>query len=358
MDAVRGAFVACLVGTLWCLSAACAQAEDRVLLFESPRLRPGLCGALRIQLVDTANVRCVRDTFGEELPARIAAAANAVQAERARLGILLERDPKPTQVRMYIVAGRKDEAVIAIERIEDRKEPDVDRSLALKVRDALDVMTRAVLPATAGPQTTQGSSNITKSLLPSVVSPPPVSNVEAPVPSPWAFVLEAGGGALFGNPGTRAAGRLLAGGRYNGARFSTELTFGARFHARLAQESRAGTVDENEWGPELSLRNLWRYRRLQLGAFAELMWLRIDARGSTVSGARGTSSQGIIGSSLGIDLRVRLFASAFVRVAPGLDILSVAQRFALDERVTLDVGRTRVLLPVSFLVALPIGGDV
>ncbi len=366
IGAVRGAVVALVV---WLLSAACVRAEDSIVLFQSGKLRSGLCAALRIQLSDVAQVRCVADAFGNELPARIAGAARLVQSEQARLGVLLERDPNPKRVRMYIVAARTDQAVIAIERIEDRPEPDVDRSLALKVRDALDVVSRAVLPPT--PATTEATepappaaeATLPPNLLVGVIAPrlseaPKGPETEAADASlPWAAVLEAGGGALFGNPATRGAGRLLAGGRFNGTGVSGELLFGARIHGPVSQKSAAGVVDEGEWGPELSLRALWSHRRLQLGAFAEAMWLSMDARGSTNTGARGTKKQRVLTSSLGVDMRLRLFTSAFVRLAPALEVLSVAQRFAVDERVTLDIGRTRVLLPISFLVALPVGGD-
>ncbi len=343
------------------------------MLFEMRKLRPALCSALRIQLADAAQVRCVPDKFGPDLPARIAGASNVVRTSQGRLGIFLERDPNPGQVRMYIVAARKDEAVIAIERIQDRPEPDVDRSLAIKVRDALDVLTRAVLPA---PQTASQSSAVPSqssaassqssapappSLLVGVVAPRPVNdandNVRSASPLPWAAVLEAGGGALFGRPRTRGAGRVLAGGRYNSKVWSAELTVGARIHGTVSQKSTAGAVDEGEWGPELSLRWLWRKSRVEVGVFGEAMWLRMDARGTTRTGERGSKHQGSLTSSLGLDARVRLFSSAFLRVAPGLEVFSVEQRFAVDDRVTMTLGRTRVLLPLSFLVALPIGGQ-
>src|SRR5687768_9552592 len=162
----------CLLTLLmWLCLSPCARADDRVLLFEQKGLRPGLCAALRIQLTGAAQVTCEREGDEATLSERITRAAERVKAEDARVGLLIERDPDPRLVRMYIVAAQNDQAVVAIERIEDRPEPDVDRSLALKVRDAFFVIEQV----TERPKTK----------LAAVVAPPPTpSNAPLAVAEP------------------------------------------------------------------------------------------------------------------------------------------------------------------------------
>jgi len=339
--AVRGLMI---VLAVWAWGACCARAEDVVRLFETKGLRPALCSALRIQVSDLGDVRCEVDALDSDLPARIEAAAEVVQNKQARLSVLLERDPNPRRVRMYIVGGRDDEAVIAIENIENKPDPDVDRALALKVRDALDAFELVKQSVAAGASTP----------LAAVVAPRSVESV----PERWAALLEAGGGLLAGGgSGARAAGKMLAGARLSAASLRAELALGARLHSDITQQSGGASVDESEWGPLLSLRGLWSSARFELGAVSEVTFLSMHAQGTTASGARGSKREGSLALSLGLDARVLLFRATSLRFAPAIEVLSVAQRFSVDDRVTMNLGRTRVLVPLSLLLALPLGGE-
>jgi hypothetical protein len=140
---------------VWLLAVLGARADEGVVLREGGAARPGLCAALRIQLSGIAPVSCEAEPARAALSERIAATAARLREQHARLGVLLERDPEPGLLRMYIVAARDDQAVLAIERIEDRPEPDIDRSLALKIGDAYEVM--AIVQA-AAPQAGAGGT--------------------------------------------------------------------------------------------------------------------------------------------------------------------------------------------------------
>ncbi len=329
---------------VWAWGTSCARAEDIVRLFETKGLRPSLCGSLRIQLSDLGEVHCEADRLGSDLSTRIEAAAKVVRNGQAQLSVLLERDPDPARVRMYIVGGRTDEAVIAIEHIENKPDPDVDRALALKVRDALDAfeLVRQSMTHDASPA------------LASAIAPRAAQREQAP----WSALLEAGGGLLVGGGGgPRAAGRVLVGGRFEASTLRAELALGARLHSNVSRASAVGSVNESEWGPLLSLRGVWSTARVEIGAATEASFLNMRAQGTTQSGARGSKREGTLVLSLGIDARVLVFGTTYLRCAPAIEILSVDQRFSLDDRVTMDLGRTRVLVPLSVLWALPLGGE-
>ncbi|MDB4987691.1 MAG: hypothetical protein JWN04_2869, partial [Myxococcaceae bacterium] len=173
-----------------------AHARDSVLLLEEEGLRPALCAALRIQLSDLADVQCRTAEPATDLATRIRLASGHVASEQRRLAVLLERDPEPNRVRMILVGTEPDRAVLAIESIEDREAPDVDRSLALKVRDVFELLEADVASTTP-------SAGLVR-----VLTPPR----RAPSARPMRVLLEAGA-ALSAGAQTRAAGVLGVGAR-------------------------------------------------------------------------------------------------------------------------------------------------
>lgn len=305
------------------------------MLRERDGLRPGLCVALRIQLSDAAEVRCEPDEGTDELSERIAATAARVRELDARLGVILERDPDPGRVRMYIVSADSAQAVIAIERIEDRPEPDVDRSLALKVRDAYEVV-EAVAEAPS----------------------PLLATLSERRPSgpEHALFLEAGGGLGVG-AGARGLATLTLGLSRAQPGFRLEAGVGARFGSGSEVVRSFGRVSVRERGPLVSLRATHSSERLEVGGVVEAMASLVSALGTASDGARGERRLLTPTLGLGADLRVRLFASAFLRFAPMLELSAFRRRFSVDERVVSDEGLVRLTLPLSLLVSLPLRGS-
>ncbi|MDB4973646.1 MAG: hypothetical protein JWN48_1987, partial [Myxococcaceae bacterium] len=134
-------------------------------------MRPGLCAALRIQLSDLADVRCSASALETALSQRIAESSSEVVREHAKLGVLLERDPDLSRVRMLLVGAREDHALLAIERIEDRPAPDIDRSLALKVRDTLESLQAASATQTRRETATPEPASASASQLAATLAP-------------------------------------------------------------------------------------------------------------------------------------------------------------------------------------------
>jgi len=321
---------------MWLAVCACAQADEGVLLRSEKGLRSHLCGALRIQLTGTAEVYCESEQGVESLAQRIASTAKRVRERGARLGLLLEADESPGRVRMYIVSTLSDRAVIAIESIEDRPEPDVDRSLALKVLDAYQVVTaaRVVLP----------SSQL--AIAATLARP-------APTIRAWLTFLDAGGGVSVGSRKRTFAAfalgmtRLLPASRL-------ELGAGARLASRDREQSRAGQVSVFERGGVLTARLLLRRGRFELGGAMDGLLSVFSAEGVARDGSRGERRLLVPSFALALDVRYRLFANAFLRAAPALELSLLQQRWAIDGSTLIDQGLARVSLPLSLVVALPL----
>lgn len=347
----------------WLLSAAVvgaagvAQARDTVLLLQAELLRPDLCVALRIQLTDLADVRCLTRPSGRDLAARIADAAASVAREPARLAVLLERDPDPRYLRMILVGQPDDRAVLAVESIEDRAAPDVDRSLALKVRDTIEVLDASRAGAEAAGETHPRASLAT-------VLAPPRTGSRAPSLAPWRGLLEVGG-ALGTSGAARGAGVVALGLRAGFRAGYGELALGAQLSSGLDERSAAGHVEEREWGLALALRAGREWSSFSLGALLELGVLRVHARGFTaVDDSQGEYARALARLGVGLDLRVVLLHAptrVVLRLAPTLQVDPQRQRFELDEKRALDLGFVHAWLPLTLLFELPLqlsdGGD-
>ncbi|HEX6242508.1 MAG TPA: hypothetical protein VFZ61_16460 [Polyangiales bacterium] len=324
------------------------------MLFQQQGLRPGLCVALRIQLSDAADVGCVPEGASADLAQRLEAAATQVRDQDARLGVLIERDPDPGRVRMYILSSRTDQAVIAIEAIEDRPEPDVDRSLALKVRNAFELV---VFVKTHAPTTT--------SPLSAVLAPPPPPAASAARPL-WVLLLDAGAGLALGN-GLRAVSSVALGlGRQrdssvpgadgrSGSRW--ELALGARLYSERTETEGPLRLSMVERGPTLVGRRLWHKDIFEWGASLEAMLSVVKADGTARDGNQDTARLLTPVLSPGLELRVRLFSAAYLRFAPTLEIPTIQRTLRVDGEPLMEDAPVRASLPLSLLVLLPIRGE-
>ena len=334
---------------IWLAVCAGAQADEGVVLLEQAGLRSRLCGALRIQLTGAAEVQCEPEGATDSLAQRISSSAERVRTLGARLGVLLERDPDPKRVRMYIVSGLGDRAVVAIESIEDRPEPDVDRSLALKVADAYQVVAAVRLAAP------QSEAPVAALLAPRLTAPPAALH-ERGTPSGWLAFLDAGGGVSLSER-TRALASLALGiGRArSGSRF--ELGAGVRLASRVHAQGALGRVTVHERGLQLSARLLWRLGRIELGGALTGLLAIASAEGLANDGSRGERKLLVPALDLALDLRLRLFPGASMRAAPGLELAAVRQRWAVDGSVLLDQRPARMVSLLSLVVSLPLSRE-
>lgn len=319
-----------------CLTATFARAQDRVLLLETPELRPELCGALRIQLTDVAAVRC-SPAPGGPLPERIERAAAAVRDEGARLAVLLEREGEADAVRMVLVGPEPDRALLTMERHEGRPEPDIDRSLALKVRDALDVIEVAEEVVAE------------KSPLPALLAPRPREADR------MHLLFEGGGGASL-SLHTRAIGILAFGASLENTRLRAELALAGTLASQVTTRG-GGRVEEDEWALALSVRGLRKLGRVAFGGALEGGIVHMSADGETIDGTSGRAERLRPRLALALDLRVSPLRGLTLRLAPALEIYPTAQKFALDGEPRLELGHVRVLVPLTLLFELPVARE-
>jgi hypothetical protein len=133
-----------------------------------------------------------------------------------------------------------------------------------------------------------------------------------------------------------------------------ELGAGARFVSQHLESKDGASVSEVERGPLLSLRLLHEGARFAIGGALEpTLWLS-HAHGTASDGAQGSDRKALFALALALDLRVRLLSSVALRFAPGLEWLTTQQRYSVDGQVLSDLGRVRVLLPLSLFVGLPL----
>jgi hypothetical protein len=336
------------LGCFGCMLAGKVCAQD-LLLEERAGLRPGLCGTLRLQMSGLAEVRCEPESAGEALADRIASLAERVRDTRAQLGVLLERDPDPSRVRMYLVAGAADRAVIAIEAIEDRPDPDVDRSLALQARHAYETL--GMVPAGA-------PLPLAASLVLGPSERGAGSRGAALSAKAWLMFLDAGGGVSVQAPGLHdgGVGAIAAfhlGAARLGPRLRLEAGLGAQLLSRREASAASGRVSLAERGPALTLRALWRSRRCELGAVFEAFASVIRAQGTSPRGAHGAATRVTPTLAFGPDLRLRLFDHAFLRFAPLFEALVFDRHFAVDHVGVTHTGSWRFSAMFSLLVGLP-----
>lgn len=309
------------------------------MLLEASALRPGLCAALRIQLTDVAEVDCRPEAAGAPLSVRIARAATAATSADARLAVLLERDPDPRLVRMYLVGARPERAVIALERIEDRADADVDRSLALEVRSALEALAEASAASPASAPERLAPVLATRALDPRL-------------PSAWFALLEAGGAVLLGTQRQGAAVAAIGARRTRAQRYA-ELVLAGRVASRVHELHATGGVRLRGWGATLEARLGRSLRWAELGCVAAVGADRVSLRGTTRDGTTGGATLGVPRIGLGLDLRVFFIRGASLRLSPTIELHPVMQRYALDQQVVGTLGRARLALPLTLQIALP-----
>lgn len=136
-NACRLAVMACLLGG----SSALAQPTVLVLHGEGAPERPGLLGALNVQLAGVGSARAGGELEPGPLAQRVRAASRAAREQDALLSMWVEPDAPhdgEQQFLLYLVGPREGRALFQVMRLPDGADADVDRSLALKVREVFE----------------------------------------------------------------------------------------------------------------------------------------------------------------------------------------------------------------------------
>jgi hypothetical protein len=307
-----------------------APAQARVVLIqpEGEPPRPGLEPALRIQLRGTAEVIAVPQAFPSDVPARLSA-ASALAEEHDADWVLWTDPPQTTVPRsehavLYLVGRQNGRALIEVVSVPGGEGPEVDRSLALKVHELIDVREGAVYA---------------------------LGNAEVPEPEAqqrrvqlW---LEAGaqagiegdGGAAFDvliaiGPSLTTPALLLA--------LPIELAIGLprRF------ERDGDEVSWTELGATLWLKLGARLGPAVLGGALGAKLAFTDVEGTTQTGRQGTATELLPSAVASIDGELPLSSSLGARLALGTELRWKRQHFLIEGE---DVGNTGRVVPFARL---------
>jgi hypothetical protein len=332
-----GGWLVWAAGCLLPAAQGSAQAEgDRVVLLEDPALppRPVLGQALRIQLFDRARVDVVQGPAASGLSERVAAASALAQDAL----VVVWAEPTVTlgdgsrEAVLYVVGHKQGRALVEIVRVQGGDSPDVDRSLALKVREVVDEVRK---------NRERGAET---GLLLEPLQEPPLPLV--PPGGGWGATVGVGGavGPLsgFGQFGAQ----LYGGPAYAEARMRLTALLALTWYPELESSQGAATVRLREVGPGLLARAQVRADRAWLGLRAGLTLSFVDAEATSALG-RGGDDVRFVSWLSGVDVELPITRAVALSVALDLQTRFHRQRFAVSGREVVDFGRVRPLLLLS-----------
>ncbi len=310
-----------------------------MILREMPAVRPGLCGALRIQFAGVTEVRCVPDgEFNAPLSARVAQTARQVSASGAALGVFLERDPSPGLLRMYLVASRADQAVLSVESIEAKPDRDIDRGLALKVLEVFNTLQET---KDAG-----GAGALVGVLGGPVRGQAPTLPEGARGSGALRGFVEAGVGLRTGTTLTASVALSLGLSRQL-ERVRLDVVGGADMETPFEVRASSRHVRVVERGPTLAVRAVRSVGGVEFGGELHGRLAFVSAEGTALDGSRGERLLLLPYLGMGVDMRVSLTSRIWLRVAPTLDIALIHQRYEVDRITIVDAKILRLTLPLS-----------
>jgi hypothetical protein len=312
----------------------CAQAGDvlppRVVLIqpESEPPRPGLEPALRIQMRGTAEVIAVPNAFPSDMPARLSA-ASALAEEHDADWVLWTDPPQTTppeseQAVLYLVGRQNGRALIEVVRVPGGEGPEVDRSLALKVHELIDVREGAAYA---------------------------LGNAEVPEPEGerkrvqlW---LEAGAqGGLEGDGGAAFDVLVAIGPSLSTPAFVVALPIELAIGLPRNIERGGDEVSWTELGATVWLKLGTRLGSAVLGGGLGAKLALTDVEGTTQTGRQGTATALLPSVAASLDGELPLSASLGARLALGAELRFKRQHFLIEGE---DVGDTGRVMPFARL---------
>lgn len=314
---------------LICSFSQAAYAQSQVLLYRMHKqpLREGLYAALRIQLAGVANVSRAGDLNDSAITDRVATAAANVKEKRAILAVWVEGPVEladgSSELELYLVGERSGRAVVELLRLPAGKGPDIDRSLALKVREVVDVLLESH-----------------ERLL---LNEPSKATTEADYGPSWGWIYGAGvfaatqSGSRFGQWGVGLEGGVFL--RVSDCRLAGEALL--HLHGQVEIEDEHGQVFVNEVTPGVGIRNLVDYRPFSFGVLLGFQMRIIDARGVTPSSAEG-DNQTVLPSFLAAgETQLEFDKVLALRLDLGLQMAVQQKVYAINNREVAILGQLR-----------------
>jgi hypothetical protein len=333
---VRAIAIACVIAVALASTASLAAASTGpsivVLTVEGEPARTGLKDELSIQLRGFASVE---DNLGSIRRATMIDMLDQASAKAREAGVdfaiwVESGSPAsdPIAVVLYLVSDRRAQALVEVVRLAaDSDGPDVDRALAIKVREVL----RA---ARSNPEASMAS----------IVTSRPVA-----IRRPGAAIapLLALGGSVVPLPARSAQASLVlsAGARLAQVRVPGmwELRATAHLNGATATETAAGRVEVAETAVSVAAVGLGSVGRLRAGGGIALGARRLDAAGTTRLFNSGAAVRWTPIASVGPEVRLGVGGGLELGAVVALELAARGERFALNREVVVDVGRARLV---------------
>jgi hypothetical protein len=130
-----------------------------------------------------------------------------------------------------------------------------------------------------------------------------------------------------------------------------ELRGVLRLGGSVATENDVGRVEVSDTALALAAGALWRSGRWRAGGGFAIGARRLAADGTTAAGAHGDKVRWTPAVAAGPEVRVVVVGGLELGAGLSVDVAANRQRFALNERVVLDVGRARLIADLFLLIS-------
>ncbi|MET0389382.1 MAG: hypothetical protein ABW321_25635 [Polyangiales bacterium] len=329
----------CLCVTVSIAGSAAADGEAVLWMEDVGVPRPGLRAALQIQL-GTDGI--LTDTWrgAGHLRARIDQ-ANALAAQTGVTAVAWVEVEPPTSgersASLYVVGVRAGRALLEVVSVPGSHTPDLERVLAMKLRELLGEL----------------RNNRSRSLLSAQPTRPPTAAEPSGLQLGFNAALGARLASTIGPTLTRAGlGVMLAPELCIGP-WCSALGLGLDWYPRTTRADTNGELQVTELAPQLQLQLRRQTPIVDLSARTGLAWTHFWTDALTLRGTRESRSVRWLAWSVGLGISRRL--SRVVALGLFADVLWQNTRhvYALNDTQLLDTGRLRVALGVDLILHWP-----
>lgn len=357
----RWALAWVLVGLL---ASSAYAAETRVLILESHGPSGGLLSALQIQLAGLATPEPLA------VPAAAGGAAESIERgsrlvreQGALAAVWVERARAQGPVVLYVVGEREGRALVEVIRVPGDRGPELDRAIALKVREFVAAMQRgqAAQPEAAqllqpSPPPTAAATQTPPASIETELPPETSRNGEefsevaasAPI---WATLVAVG--VRLGSQPALGLGRwglAVSGGpvlELDGLRLAAALEFDA--FPSVEVETAGDLVRFWEWAFGAAVHAQVRTGAIWLGARAGPQLVGLDAYGRTQNEREGRAKPTSWTLLTGLDAEIPLSAHVSLALAVQLQALASRVYLEVNDKALVDLGRVRARMALDLL---------
>jgi hypothetical protein len=313
------------------------QAEDRVVLLDDPaRPSPGLISALHIQLTGVARLDVRQDIVNTGISARIQAASGLARSD----DVLVVTWTEPAvelagggrEAVLYVVGRKQGRALLEVVRVPGGEGPDVERSLALKLREVIDEVRHNRARATTVDVTLE----------------PVQSGTPASPAGRWgeAAAVAAALTPLDGRDSGQWGGRMSGGAALRAGPFRLSGLLQMGVFPLVEIEREAAVVRFYELAPGLLVRAQFDHRPWWFGLRGGPQLSVVDAE-ARAEGSEGEASEVLASFLVGAEVELTIGGGVGIAAAIDLEGRFTRQFFTVAGERVMDLGRVRPIASIA-----------